>query len=357
MAKLEACRDADGAERRERSQRYGAASERLVKIIATGSYVPRRAIPSTEIDDRLGKRHGWTARLFGIEKRHYADADETSSAMAAEAALQAFARAGIEPSDVDCIVAACGVGEQPIPSTAVLVQQKLGLGASGIPSFDVNSTCLSFVTALDNVADAIAVGRVRRALIVSADIASCGLDWSNPEAAAIFGDGAAAVIVEAANATDGSRVLASRMETYGDYRDTCRLEAGGTRINAVREAARFKDGTTFKMDGPEALACVVDHLPLFVEKLCASAGVASRALDVTVMHQASHHALGVVQKLLSLDPARLVMIFRQFGNQIATSIPHALDRAIARGQIRRGQKVMLLGTSAGISFGGLVFEY
>lgn len=183
--------------------------ERRVKIIASGSYVPRRAVPSTYIDDRLGKRHGWTQRLFGIEKRHYAGDDETSSFMAAQAALQAFERAGLAPNEIDCIIAACGVGEQPIPSTAVLVQHKLGLGGSGIAAFDVNSTCLSFVTALDTVADAITLGRFQRVLIVAADIASCGLDWSNPEAAAIFGDGAAAVIVEKSAEGEGARILPS----------------------------------------------------------------------------------------------------------------------------------------------------
>jgi len=276
--------------------------QRCVKILSTGSYVPRTTIASTEIDARLGKRAGWTQRLFGIEKRHYAAPDESTSFMAAEAGRDALAKAGLTVDDIDCIVAACGVGEQPIPSTAVLVQNKLGLGQSGIAAFDVNSTCLSFVTAFDTVADAIAMGRYKCVLIVSSDIASCGLDWSNPEAAAIFGDGAAAVVVAPSPAGDGARILSSRMNTYGTYQDTCRLEAGGTRINATREAERFQDTTMFKMNGPEALECVVNHLPAFVGELCKQAKLSVGTLDAAILHQASHHALGVVQELIGFDP-------------------------------------------------------
>ncbi len=231
--------------------------ERKLRILSTGSYVPRTEVPSSRIDQKLDKPLGWTKRLFQIEKRHFAAADETTSFMAARAATIALERAGLEAGDLDCIVAACGVGEQPIPSTAVLVQNKLGLGTSGIAAFDVNSTCLSFVTAFEIVADAIAMGRFDRVLIVSSDIASCGLDWSKPEAAAIFGDGAAAVIVQRADDHESGRLIASGMETYGSYQDVCRLEAGGTRVAPHREDDGFWSRTHFKMDGPAALSCVL----------------------------------------------------------------------------------------------------
>ena len=331
--------------------------ERYVRILSTGTYLPRTVVPSAEIDRRLARRNGWTQRLFGIEKRHYAADDETTSGMAAAAAMDALRRACLSPGDIDCIVAACGVGEQPIPSTAVLVQNKLGLGDSGVPAFDVNSTCLSFVTAFDIVADAITLGRYRRVLVVSADIASCGLDWSNPEAAAIFGDGAAAAVLERSESGNGGRLLASHMATYGRYQDVCRLEAGGTRVNPHRDDDRFLQRTHFQMDGPAALACVVEHLPGFVDALCRRSGLPKSAIDVVIMHQASSYSLSAVRKLLGFQPERVVTIFKEFGNQIATSIPHVLHRATMTGQLERGNIAMLLGTSAGLSFGGLVIEY
>lgn len=331
--------------------------QRRVRIISTGSYIPRSAVPSAHIDARLGKKSGWTQRLFGIEKRHYVTGNETTSFMAAQASLAALGKAGLNPSDIDCIIAACGVGEQPIPSTAVLVQNKLGLGASGIPAFDVNSTCLSFITALDTGADAITLGRYKRVLIVSADIASCGLDWSNPEAAAIFGDGAAAAILEHSPPDSSAMIVASAMETYGSFQDVCRLEAGGTRISPHREADAFWDKTTFKMDGPAALTCVMTYLPSFLDQLLAKASMRLTDLDLLVLHQASAFSLKAVQDRLELAPDKLMMIFKDFGNQIATSIPHTLDQAITTGRLKRGDRFLLLGTSAGISFGGLIAQY
>jgi 3-oxoacyl-[acyl-carrier-protein] synthase-3 len=332
-------------------------ADRRVKIISTGSYVPKTVVPSTVIDQKLAKREGWTQRLFGIEKRHYATNEETTSYMAAMAARDAMGKVGIEAHQLDCIVAACGVGEQPIPSTAILVQNKLGLGSSGIAAFDINSTCLSFVTALDIVADAISLGKYKTVLIVSSDIASCGLDWSNPEAAAIFGDGAAAAIVTAGAARDGSNVIASRMESYGEYQDACRLEAGGTRVNPHREGDGFLQKTVFKMDGPAALSCVLSHLPEFVDKLCQRAAVGVSDIDCLILHQASSFSLNAVQKHLGFDPQKMIMIFKDYGNQIAASIPHALDQAVVSGKLNRGDKFILLGTSAGISIGGLIAEY
>lgn len=332
-------------------------AERRVRIVATGSYVPRTAVPSTEIDRKLAKPPGWTKRLFKIEKRHYAEPDETTSYMAAKAAALALERAGLDARELDCIVAACGVGEQPIPSTAVLVQNKLGLGDSGIAAFDVNSTCLSFVTAFDLVADAIALGRFGRVLIVSSDIASCGLDWSNPEAAAIFGDGAAAVIVERATPGESGRLIASGMETYGSYQDVCRLEAGGTRVSPYRADDGFWSRTQFKMDGPAALDCVLARLPGFLEKLSHKAAVGIGDLRLLVLHQASSYSLAAVQNHLGFQSDKMVKIFADYGNQIATSIPHVLDRAITANRLVRGDRFLMLGTSAGISFGGLVVEY
>jgi 3-oxoacyl-[acyl-carrier-protein] synthase III len=331
--------------------------ERRIRIVATGSYVPRTAVYSSQIDDKLNKRKGWTKRLFQIDKRHFAEADETTSYMAARAAQVALQRAGMTAGDLDCIVAACGVGEQPIPSTAVLVQNKLGLGKSGIAAFDVNSTCLSFVTAFELVADAIAMGRFRRALIVSSDIASCGLDWSNPEAAAIFGDGAAAVIVQRPDGDDGGRLLASGMATYGSFQDVCRLEAGGTRVVPNREEDGFWSRTRFIMDGPAALTCVLTYLPGFLEQLTRKAAIATKDLDLLILHQASSFSLNAVQKHLGFASEKMIRIFADYGNQIAASIPHTLDRAITSDRIRRGDRIMLLGTSAGISFGGLIVEY
>lgn len=333
------------------------ATTRPIRILGTGVYVPRTKVPSSEIDRRLGKREGWTERVFAIRSRYHASCDETTSSMAALAAERALKAAGIEACDLDWIVAACGVGEQPIPSTAVLVQDKLGLGRSGIRAFDINATCLSFVAAFDVVADAIALGRAETVLIVSSDIASCGLDWSNPEVAAIFGDGAAAVVLGRSGAGESGRLIASHMATYGAYHDACKLEAGGTRLSPFRVEDRFLERTTFQMDGRTALDCVFHYMGDFLGALTQPAGFAPADAHVAILHQASATSLAAVQRALGFGQDRLVHLFRDFGNQIATSIPHGLHQGIAEGKLKRGETAIVLGTSAGISLGGLVLEY
>ena len=166
-------------------------------IAGWGSYRPRTLLTSRALDERQGQSPGWTERQFGIAARHVASEEETTSMMATEAAREALNRAGWGSTPPDVIIGGCGVMEQPIPSTAALVQNRLGFGQSGVPSFDVNQTCLSFMVALDIAAMGIACGRWRRALVFASDIASAGLNPEEPKTRSIFGDGAAALAIEA----------------------------------------------------------------------------------------------------------------------------------------------------------------
>ena len=320
-------------------------------IRGTGSYLPCRRVASEEVDARMGWAPGRCRVRYGIEARHVAAPDETTSFMAARAAERALEMAGLAPADLDLILGACGVMEQPIPSTAVLVQDRLGLGATGMPAYDVNATCLSFVQALDVAALKLAAGEARRVLIFSSDIASVGLDWDHPEAAAIFGDGAAAVVVEAGEGA----VLARGFETYGEGRQACVLAAGGTRVNPARGIGAGED--RFVMDGAQAFRVASRYLPGFVSRLLARAGIELGAIDCVVPHQASAQALRHAVRGLGLGRGRVVDIFSRTGNQIAASIPTALDHAVRSGRLRRGQTALLMGTSAGISLGGAVVRF
>ncbi|ABL68781.1 3-oxoacyl-[acyl-carrier-protein] synthase III C-terminal domain-containing protein [Paracoccus denitrificans] len=321
-------------------------------ITGTGSYLPATVLNSTDIDDRMGWARGECEARFGIARRHVAMPDETSSFMGAEAARRAMEMAGCGPQDLDLILGACGVMEQPIPSTATLVQDRLGLGRSGIAAFDVNATCLSFLQALDLAALHVQCGRVRRALVFSSDIASVGLDWNRPEAAAIFGDGAAAVVVEAGGK---GAVLAHDFQTYAHGHDACVLAAGGTRVNPARGIAPGED--RFRMDGGKAFKLASRYLPRFLQRLLQKAGVGLAGIGCIIPHQASAQALQHAARNLWLPPGRVIDIFARTGNQIAASIPTALDHAVRSGRLVRGDVALLMGTSAGISVGGMMVRF
>ena len=324
-------------------------------IAGTGAYLPRRVVTAAELAAKCRLSECDLVRRFGIVQRHWAEGgDETSSAMGAAAAQAALADAGWEAGSLDVIVGACGVMEQPIPGTSVLIQRRLGLGCSGVPAFDVNATCLSFLMAFDRVLAGFALGEWRRALVVSADIASAALDFSDPEASVLFGDGAVAVALEAGGSHDR---LALALRTYGEAADACRLEAGGTRLRPHGDLDGFLARSRFDMDGPAVFRATSRRFPAFLADLLDRAQIEAADIDQVIPHQASAAALEHLKRSLPDGHARTVDVYATVGNQIATSMPFALHVARREGRLRAGGVGLLIGTSAGISLGGAVIRW
>ncbi|WP_296678662.1 3-oxoacyl-[acyl-carrier-protein] synthase III C-terminal domain-containing protein [Novosphingobium sp.] len=322
-------------------------------IAGWGSYSPRTQLLSAELDARHNLAPSTTETEFGIAARGIAAADETTSMMAAEASRAALTRAGADPASLDVIIGGCGVMEQPIPSTAVLVQDRLGLGRSGIAAFDVNQTCLSFMAALDVAAMGLALRRWRRALVFSADIASAGLDPANAKVRSIFGDGAAAVVLESDPA--GLRGLAgSASETHGAYHGLAQLRAGGTRLRVEDGYAALVAGSHFEMDAFGIFKAAARCLPGVIERALDQAGIGKDDLACVICHQASAPGVEHVKRLFAPRSDRVVDLFNSHGNQIAASIPTVLAHALDTGKAKPGDTVLLLGTAAGISASAMV---
>ena len=327
-----------------------------LRILGTGEYVPSRRIESAAFDQRWGKPPGWTRRHVGIDHRYLAGPEEPGSLMAAQAAQQALRNAGLEAGQMDAVISVAGVPEQAIPCTAVLVQRRLGLAGSNIPAFDINATCLGFVVALDLVAAAMATGRFRRVLLVAGEVASAGLNPDDTETAAMFGDGGAAVVLEAGG-EDGSCLLATHMETYSEGADLCQVRAGGTRVRVQDGAQAYEAATHFTMSGKATYRLAAQRLPGFLGTLLDKAGVRIGDLKRLVPHQASVKALDHVEVAIGLPPGAMVRILETHGNQMAASIPLALHHAVTRGELQRGDLFAMVGSGAGLSFAGAVMRY
>ena len=323
-------------------------------IAGWGHYFPRRTVSSIALDAAHGTEAGWTEQKFGIASRHIAGDDETSSMMGAAAAQAALAMAGWDHGAFDAIIGGCGVMEQPIPSTAALVQDKLGLGASGIPAFDVNQTCLSFMAALDIAAMGIACGRWKRVLIFSSDIASAGLDPAIAKNRSIFGDGAAALAIEASDSRTG--LLASRFVTFGQHHALARLRSGGTKLRVTEGYDALVAGSYFEMDAFGIFKAAAKALPGVIDRALADAGLQRGDLDCVVCHQASAPGVEHVRRLFAPSEDRVVNVFARTGNQIAASIPTVLAHALDSGTAKPGDRLLLLGTAAGISAGAMVVQ-
>jgi 3-oxoacyl-[acyl-carrier-protein] synthase-3 len=332
---------------------------RRIKILGMGRYLPERRVSAAELDATLGLAPGSVEQKSGVLTRYFAGPTETASFMGARAGQQALDDAGLTIADVDAIVCASGSYEQAIPCTAVLIQRAMGHATSGIPCFDINSTCLSFLVALDTMSCAVAAGRYRRVLIVSSEIASVALDWNDHESATILGDGAAAAVIGPSD--DGSALLASGMESYSSGAGLTQARGGGTRFHPRSIGGTLEEYVEnymlFEMDGKAVFKLSSQLLPGFIERTLASAGYGLDDASLIVPHQASVMALKLIQRRLGLPDERFVLVAQDYGNMVAASIPFALTEAIRQGRVRRGDRLLLVGTSAGFSMGAALLEY
>lgn len=325
---------------------------RKIKILGTGVYLPQQCVETKALEGLTGFSESQMIAKTGVEKRHFANAQETASWMGAEAARRALNTAEISLNEIDLVLCTSGTMEMPIPSTASLIHRQLGL--SQIPAYDINSTCLSFVTGLDTISYLVDAGKYRNVLLVSTEIASVGLNMNDLESASLFGDGAAAVVIAP---SEESGILGSSMETYSDGWDCCKIPGGGTGLHAENWKPENKQEYQFQMNGKKVFKLASQMLPRFVENLLQQCKCTLDELALVIPHQASLSAMSIIQRKLEVKPERFVNIIKECGNVIAASIPMALHHSIETGKLKRGDKAMLLGTSAGLSIGGLVFVY
>lgn len=337
--------DAGGAIRRRGA---GPDLDWRVRIAGLGRYLPQRRVASAEIEARAGLPDGWALQYSGVAFRHWAEPErERASWMGAQAAHEACERAGIAPEQVDLIVNASGSAERAIPDGGPLLQRELGLGRSGIPALSVHATCLSFVAAMELAAERIHHGRIERALVVSSEIASVGLSFADAEVCTLFGDGAAAAVLERAPDDCPSRIHRVAWRTLGEGVELTTLRGGGSWRPPLGASTRPEDAY-FSMQGPAALRSGIRLVPHVMRALALEDRQARRELRWVVSHQASRAALEVIEQI-GFEGARLVRTLEQTGNCIAASIPLALEQGVREGAIRRGERGVLLGTGAGLS--------
>jgi 3-oxoacyl-[acyl-carrier-protein] synthase-3 len=325
-----------------------------LKIAGVGRYLPERVVPSAEVEALCGLPAGWIERRSGVRERRWVSG-ETSSFMGAAAAREAAADAGLALTDLDLILNASGTPEQAIPDGGPLVQRQLGLGASGIASLSVHATCLSFLAALDLSANLLATGRYQRILIVTSEIGSVGINVREPESASLMGDAAAAVVVTRPAPGDEAGVLAARLETYGDGADLTAIRGGGTRRHPNHAETRPEDNL-FHMDGPQVLRMALRYSADFLERLRPGLSRGLGDIHLVVPHQPSKMGLKAME-MFGWPAGQIVRTLDHLGNCVAASIPCTLYEAVRAGRLQHGEQVLLVGTGAGLSIGGVILRY
>ena len=323
--------------------------------MGTGIYLPKNVVTDVDIDQRAKLSPGWTKKHSGVLTRHFVS-NETAAGMGARAVTDALANAGLTLNDVDCLVCTSATMAQPIPCTAALISEELK-PRKNIPAFDINATCLSFLTGLDTISYLVAAGRYRCVVLVATEIASFGLNWSDAETCSIFGDGAAAVVIRASEENETSRIIAARMETFPRGAHLAEIRGGGSRMHAKHFPENKSADYLFRMEGKGIFKIAAETLPGFMERLLTEAGLGWADFQIVIPHQASLMALRLTQRRLEIPEEKFFIFAEHVGNTIAASIPMGLHFAVQSGRLRRGDKTLLLGTSAGFSIGGLILEY
>jgi len=314
------------------------------RITGSGSYLPRQVVTNDDLARRMDTSDEWIRARTGIRQRHIAEAGETSSSLAFEASKAAIASAGIAARDIDLIILATSTPDYIFPSTACLLQAKLGI--KGCPAFDVQAVCSGFVYALAMADLFIRSGQHRCALVVGAEVFSRILDWNDRGTCVLFGDGAGAVILRA-DAKPG--IMASALHADGSYAGI--LSVPGNVCGGKPTGDPF-----LRMDGPAVFKFAVRVLDEVARETLEKCGLQIEDIDWLIPHQANLRILESTAKRLHLPPEKLIVTVDQHGNTSAASIPLALDVAIRDGRIKPGNKVMLQAVGGGFTWGAALVQ-
>ncbi|MBB2774825.1 beta-ketoacyl-ACP synthase III [Comamonas aquatica] len=322
---------------------------RYARITGTGSYLPPRRLTNHDLAAELAERgietsHEWIVERTGIEARHFADAATSSSDLALEASRKALEAAGLAPQDIDLIIVATSTPDMVFPSTACILQNKLG--ANGCAAFDVQAVCSGFVYAL-TVADAmIRSGGARRALVVGAEVFSRILDFSDRTTCVLFGDGAGAVVLEA---SDAPGILASDLHADGSH-------VGILCVPGNVSGGQVLGSPLLTMDGQAVFKLAVGVLEKAARATLEKAGKTDADIDWLIPHQANIRIMQSTARKLKLPMDKVIVTVDQHGNTSAASIPLALDHGVRNGQVKPGQTVLLEGVGGGFTWGAVLLN-
>lgn len=313
-------------------------------IMATGSYLPERIMTNAELESMVDTSDEWIQTRTGIKKRHIAAEDETTGDMAEQAARQAIAAADIDVNSIDLIILATSTPDLIYPSTACLLQNRLGIH-NGSAAFDIQAVCSGFVYALSIADKYIKSGTAKHALIIGADTNSKILDWTDRSTCVVFGDGAGAVILQA---NDEPGIYSTHLHADGAYADLLQVPAG---------VSNRKGEPFIKMRGNEVFKIAVKTLGDIVKETLDANGITKNDIDWLVPHQANIRIIAATAKKLDLSMDKVILTVAEHGNTSAGSIPLALDTAVRAGDIKRGQTLLLEAFGGGFTWGSALLKY
>jgi 3-oxoacyl-[acyl-carrier-protein] synthase III len=323
-----------------------------VRITGTGSYLPDKVLTNADLEKMVDTSDEWIYQRTGIRERHIARDDEFTSDMAAEAAKKALANAGISPLDVELIIVATVTPDMVFPNTACLVQEKIG--AKKAFCFDVEAACSGFLYGLETASQFIAGGTIKTALVIGAEKLSCVTDWEDRTTCVLFGDGAGAVVVQAG--TEGRGLMGSVMGSDGALAELLMIPGGGSRHPASKETVEQRLHY-MKMQGREvfkhAVRCMCDAGLKALKRV----GLSVNDVQLVIPHQANMRIIQAIAERLGVPMERFHNNLERVGNISAATLPVALDEAVSKGRLKKGDIVLFIVFGGGFTWGAMVLEW
>lgn len=318
------------------------------RITGTGGYLPEKIVTNKDLEKIVDTTDQWIEERTGIKQRHIAADDEYTCDLAEKAARNALDMAGLKPTDIDLVVVATTTADQVFPSTACLLQGRLGI--HGPAAFDVQAVCTGFVYALGVADKFIKTGSATKALVVGAETVSRILDWNDRNTCVLFGDGAGAVVIEA---SDEPGIISTHLHADGAFDQLLRVPTG-----ISRNYDMLKQGNAFvEMRGNEVFKMAVTTLGRIVDETLAANDMKKSDVDWLIPHQANIRIINATAKKLRMATERVVVTVAEHGNTSAASVPLALDTAVRDGRIQRGETLLMEAFGGGFTWGSVLAKF
>jgi 3-oxoacyl-[acyl-carrier-protein] synthase-3 len=319
------------------------------RIVGTGSYLPEKVLTNADLEKMVETSDEWIVSRSGIRERHVAAEGQTTGDLSYEAALRALESAGMAASDIELIILGTTTPDQIFPSTACLVQNRLG--ANGCPAFDVNAACSGFIYALSIADNFIKAGAVKNALVIGAETLTRMVDWTDRATCVLFGDGAGAVVLKA---DTEAGILSTHLHADGGKADLL--------FNPVGVSKGFRHdlpncGVKIMMAGSDVFKHAVKALDSVVDETLAANGLDKSDLDWLIPHQANLRIIEATAKRLQMSMDRVIVTVDRTGNTSSGSVPLALDEAIRSGKVKRGELLLLEAFGGGFTWGSALVRY
>lgn len=322
------------------------------RIISTGFYVPKKVITNHDLEKMVDTSDKWIIERTGIKERRIASSDQAASDLAYEAAKIALKKAHLKPAGIDLIIVATVTGDMPFPSTACILQGKLGV--KNIAAFDLNAACSGFIYGLHVANGLIKSGMHKRVLLVGTEVISRFIDWEDRATCILFGDGAGAVIIEGTKEKRG--IYSTHIYSDGNLSELISLPGGGSRYPCSSDSIR-KRRNFMKMKGNETFKVAVKTLKDLAMKTLEANNLTPSQLSLLIPHQANLRIIQAAAKRLDLPIEKVFINIDKYGNTSAASIPIALDEAVETGRIKDGDYILLEAFGGGLTWASSLIRW